>query len=58
MLPPKVLSAKLALDYGEDNIPGDPFTDPPDPNKMATRPTPGATVFPFTANVNAAIQSY
>jgi quercetin dioxygenase-like cupin family protein len=50
MLPPKALSAKLALDYGQDNILGDPFRDPPNPDLMYTRPTPGATVFPFTAN--------
>jgi quercetin dioxygenase-like cupin family protein len=58
MLPPKALSAKLAADYGQFNMLSDPFTDPPDPNNIATRPTPGATVFPFTANVEDAIQSH
>ena len=58
MLPPKALSAKLAADYGQVNVLGDPFTDPPDPNKMATRPTPGATIFPFTANIKDDLQSY
>jgi hypothetical protein len=57
MLPPKELSAKLAADHGSVNVLGDPFTDPPDPNKMITRPTPGATVFPFTANVNGNTRS-
>lgn len=50
MLPPRELSAKLALQYGQTNILGDPFNDPPNPDLMYTRPTPGATVFPFTAN--------
>lgn len=49
MLPPKELSAKLALQYGQTNVLGDPFNDPPNPDLMYTRPTPGATVFPFTA---------
>jgi quercetin dioxygenase-like cupin family protein len=58
MLPPKALSAKLAKDYGQTNTLGDPFTDPPDPNKMYTKPTPGATVFPFTANAKDMIPAY
>ena len=50
MLPPRSLSGKLARDYGQDNVLGDPFVDPPNPDLMYTRPTPGATAFPFTAN--------
>lgn len=50
MLPPKELSTKLALQYGQTNILGDPFNDPPNADLMYTRSTPGATVFPFTAN--------
>lgn len=50
MLPPKELSAKLAVQYGQTNLLGDPFNDPPNADLMYTRPTPGATVFPFTAN--------
>ena len=50
MLPPQKLSAKLAKQYGQDNILGDPFNDPPNPDLMHTKPTPGATIFPFTAN--------
>ncbi|RDW64795.1 hypothetical protein BP6252_10446 [Coleophoma cylindrospora] len=48
-LPPKWLADKLCEDYGQDNIFGNPFCDRPDPAKMLTKPTPGATLFPYTA---------
>lgn len=54
MLPPKFLSSKLAKDYGQENVLGDPFADPPNPELMYTRPTPGARVFPFTSSVQSA----
>ena len=50
MLPARWLADKLSDDYGEASILGNPFSDVPDPEKMTTRPTPGATVFPFVAN--------
>lgn len=58
MLPLQDLSAKLAADYGQGNTLGDPFTRRPDPTKMSTRPTPGAMLFPFTANMKDEIPSY
>ena len=50
MMAPPWLAEKLSKDYGEDSVLGNPFVDLPDPEKMLTRPTPGATIFPFTAN--------
>jgi len=50
MMPPKWLAEKLSEDYGEKSVLGNPFVDLPDPEKMLTKPTPGATLFPFTAN--------
>jgi hypothetical protein len=58
MLPPKALSAKLATDYESGYVIGELFTDPPDPYKMAARPTPGVTVFPFIAKVQDDIPFY
>lgn len=51
MLPPRWLADKLSDDYGQTNAFGvNTFVDGPDPSKMLTNPTPGATLFPFTAN--------
>jgi quercetin dioxygenase-like cupin family protein len=50
MMAPRWLADKLSEDYGQVSTLGNPFADPPDPAKMFTKPTPGATVFPFTAN--------
>ena len=50
MMAPPWLAEKLAEDYGQTSILGNPFIDIPDPAKMLTKPTPGATLFPFTAN--------
>ena len=50
MLPPHWLADKLSEDYGTGNTLGNAFYEIPDPDKMMTRPTPGATVFPFIAN--------
>ena len=50
MLPPRWLADKLSEDYGETSVLGNPFVDMPDPEKMLTRPLPGATIFPFIAN--------
>lgn len=53
MLPPRWLAYKLSDDYGVTNAFGvNPFVDGPNPAKMLTKPTPGATLFPFTANAN------
>lgn len=52
MLPPRWLADKLSEDYGQTSVLGNPFVDKPDPAKMATRPTPGATLFPYTANAD------
>ena len=51
MMAPPWLAKKLSEDYGQTSILGNPFIDKPDPAKMLTKPTPGATLFPFTANV-------
>ena len=50
MLPPAWLADKLSEEYGMDNVLGNPFHSRPDPSLMLTKPTPGATLFPFTAN--------
>ncbi|KAF2650029.1 hypothetical protein K491DRAFT_721156 [Lophiostoma macrostomum CBS 122681] len=50
MMAPPWLADKLSEDYGETSILGNPFVDKPDPAKMLTKPTPGATLFPFIAN--------
>lgn len=49
-LPPPHLVRKLAADYGMDEILGMPFIDKARPGIMTTKPTPGATVFPFTSH--------
>lgn len=51
-LAPPHLVDKLAADYGQVAVLGQPFKDAPDPEKMRTKPTPGATVFPFLAYAN------
>lgn len=50
MLPPPWLTEKLSEDYGQTFPLGNPFFVKPTPSKMLTKPTPDATVFPFTAN--------
>ena len=50
MMAPPWLAEKLSEDYGETSVLGNPFVDLPDPEKMLTKPTPGATLFPFIAN--------
>ena len=50
MMAPPWLAEKLAEDYGQTSILGNPFIDKPDPAKMLTKATPGATLFPFTAH--------
>ncbi|KAF4620118.1 hypothetical protein G7Y89_g14702 [Cudoniella acicularis] len=57
MLPPRWLAEKLSDDYGETSVLGNPFVDKPDPAKMLTRPTPGATLFPFISNASN-LESY
>ena len=52
MMAPPWLAEKLAADYGEVSVLGNPFVDKPDPAKMLTKPTPGAKLFPFTANAS------
>ena len=49
-LPPPHLVRKLAADYGQTGVLGMPFIDKARPGIMSTRPTPGATIFPFTAH--------
>jgi quercetin dioxygenase-like cupin family protein len=49
MMAPPWLADKLCEDYGQDNVLGNPFVQRPDPAKMMTRPTPGATIFPYIA---------
>lgn len=48
-LPPPNLVRKLAADYGMDEVLGMPFIDKAYPGIMTTKPTPGATLFPFTS---------
>jgi quercetin dioxygenase-like cupin family protein len=52
-LPPAHLVRKLAEDYGMDEVLGMPFIDKAYPGIMSTRPTPGATIFPFTSNAKS-----
>ncbi|KAL9057488.1 MAG: hypothetical protein Q9162_002325 [Coniocarpon cinnabarinum] len=52
MLPPAWLVEKLSADYGQEPRPANPFTTPPDPALMRTKPTPGATVFPYTTHAD------
>ena len=52
MLPPKWIADKLSEDYGMDSRPANPFTSPPNPDLMSTKPTPGATVFPYTTHAD------
>ncbi|KIW36094.1 uncharacterized protein PV06_11607 [Exophiala oligosperma] len=53
-LPPRWVTSKLNDDYGVRNKFSDPLVDPPNPDYMSTEPTPGATVFPFAANISDA----
>jgi hypothetical protein len=50
VLPPAWLADKLCEQYGQDKTFGNTFVNGPDPNKMMTKPTPGAAIFPFIAN--------
>ncbi|QKX53049.1 uncharacterized protein TRUGW13939_00120 [Talaromyces rugulosus] len=56
-LPPPHLVRKLASDYGQTAVLGMPFIDKARPGIMSTRPTPGATIFPFTAHAKG-VPSY
>ena len=53
MLPPPWLAEKLSEDYGQIPVTGNPFIEMPEPSKMVTRPLPGATIFPYLANVSS-----
>lgn len=48
-LPPAWLVEKLAEDYGQTAVLGMPFVDAAGADNMSTKPTPGATVLPYTA---------
>lgn len=52
MMPPPWLADKLSQDYGQTSVLGNPFVDKPDPAKMFTKATPGATLFPYTVNAD------
>lgn len=52
MMAPPWMAEQLSKDYGEDSVLGNPFVDIPSPEKMLTRPTPGAKLFPFTAKAS------
>ena len=53
-LPPPRLVEQLSRDYGQIGVLGLPGIDPPTPDRMATRPTPGAAARPFLAAAAAA----
>ena len=53
-MPPPRLVRQLARDYGQTAVLGMPFIDPPGPDNMATKPTPGAGVLPFGAQAGSA----
>lgn len=48
-LPPAWLVDKLAEEYGQTAVLGMPFKEPAGPDNMSTKPTPGATLFPYLA---------
>ena len=48
-LPPRRLVEQLSRDYGQIPILGLPGADPPGPDNMSTKPTPGATETSFIA---------
>ena len=52
MMAPPWMADKLSEMYGETSVLGNPFVDAPDPRKMFTKHTPGATLFPFRANAS------
>ena len=54
MLPERWLADKLADDYGNPNILGNPWMEVPTPEKMRTKPTPGASIFPFITSAQSA----
>ena len=56
MLPPKWIADQLSEQYGQFADPN-PFYTPPDPKKMFTKPTPGATLFPYTTHAEN-LESY
>lgn len=57
MMAPPWIADRLSEQYGETSILGNPFVDLPDPAKMLTKPTPGATLFPFTSHKDE-LESY
>ena len=46
-LPPRRLVEQLSREFGQGAVLGLPFADPPGPDNMATRPTPGVRALPF-----------
>ena len=50
-MPPRRLVEQLSRDFGQTPVLGLPFADPPGPDNMATRPTPGARALPFVSSV-------
>lgn len=55
-MPPRRLVEQLSRDYGQIKIKGLPGFDPPPPELMVTKPTPGAVIQPYvtTADLSAA----
>ena len=53
-MPPPRLVEQLSRDYGQIPVLGLPFVDPPKDDNMATKPTPGAVVFPFSTHADTA----
>jgi quercetin dioxygenase-like cupin family protein len=53
-MPPRRLVEQLSRDNGQISLRGLPFADPPTTENQLTMPTPGATVFPFLTDANAA----
>ena len=52
-LPPPHLVKQLAADYGQAAVLGMPFVDPAGDDNMKTKATPGATLFPFSAQASS-----
>ena len=49
-MPPRRLVEQLSRNFGQTPVLGLPFADPPGPDNMATRPTPGARALPFVTS--------
>ena len=58
MLPSKWVTAHLNDEHGVWNKYSDVLVDGPNPEHMRTEPTPGATIFPFVANISKGTDNF